>query len=416
MIAGMSYYQVLWYFVIYSFFGWCLEVIFHAVTQGKVINRGFLNGPFCPVYGFGVIGVFILVNTLSSRLPQEGIGHVNLLVLFIGGTVLATLVELIAGWLLDVLFHARWWDYSNHPFNFHGYICLSFSLVWGLAIVMVVEVLHPYINRASAAAIPERYGWPILLVIYLSLGADLVVTVLIINKLNRHLKELDRMRASMRIVSDGLSEMLAETSIKTSQKIGEEKVQAALARAELRDRTYDAVSSAMEKTAAMKEMAAEAASQAREKASMAAAVAKDKASLAAISAKEMASTAAFSAREKASTAAASAMEKASMAASSAKEKASMAASSAKEKASMAAAAAGSAKDKASAITSQARESYLEYQRRMREATQPLLKLRVFGIRRLLSAFPDVRSRDHEEALLQVKEVKEGMEKKHSTLS
>ena len=66
MICGMTYYQICWYFLIYSFGGWALEVVYHAVACGKVINRGFLNGPVCPVYGFGVLSVFAMINTIQG--------------------------------------------------------------------------------------------------------------------------------------------------------------------------------------------------------------------------------------------------------------------------------------------------------------------------------------------------------------
>ena len=123
MICGMTYFQICLYFLIYSFGGWVVEVISHAVALGKVINRGFLNGPVCPVYGFGVLSVFALLNTIQGSGRQMSDGMI-----FVFGIVLATAVELVAGWLLDVCFHARWWDYSDKPFNFHGYICLEFSL------------------------------------------------------------------------------------------------------------------------------------------------------------------------------------------------------------------------------------------------------------------------------------------------
>ena len=121
MICGMTYYQICWYFLIYSFGGWALEVVYHAVACGKVINRGFLNGPVCPVYGFGVLSVFAMINTIQGGgyLMNDGM-------IFLFGVILATAVELIAGWLLDVCFHARWWDYSSKPLNLHGYICLEF--------------------------------------------------------------------------------------------------------------------------------------------------------------------------------------------------------------------------------------------------------------------------------------------------
>lgn len=153
MICGMTYYQICWYFLIYSFGGWALEVVYHAVACGKVINRGFLNGPVCPVYGFGVLSVFAMMNTFQGSGYQLNDGMI-----FLFGVILATAVELIAGWLLDVCFHARWWDYSNKPLNFHGYICLEFSLIWGVAILLVVKVFQSFVEHHTSAHAPSIVG------------------------------------------------------------------------------------------------------------------------------------------------------------------------------------------------------------------------------------------------------------------
>lgn len=231
MICGMTYFQICLYFLFYSFGGWVVEVIFHAVALGKVINRGFLNGPVCPVYGFGVLSVFALLNTIQSggHVMSEGM-------IFVFGFVLATLVELIAGWLLDVCFHARWWDYSDKPLNFHGYICLEFSLIWGLAIVMVVKVFQKYVEN-QASHTPATWEWVVMAILYAAYFADFVVTVATIRGLNKKLTRLDKVSSDMRIVSDKLSNTLAMTTIDTVQKVGEGKVQVALAKAELRDAT-----------------------------------------------------------------------------------------------------------------------------------------------------------------------------------
>ena len=144
--------------------------------------------------------------------------------------------EMIAGWLLDVCFHARWWDYSNKPLNFHGYICLEFSLIWGLAIVMVVKVFQKYVER-QASHTPSTLEWVVMAILYAVYLADLIVTVAVIRGLNKKLTRLDKVRADLRIVSDKLSDTLATTTIDTAQKVGEGKVQVALAKAELRDAT-----------------------------------------------------------------------------------------------------------------------------------------------------------------------------------
>ena len=231
MIFGMTYFQICLYFLVYSFGGWVVEVIFHAVALGKVINRGFLNGPVCPVYGFGVLSVFALLNTIQSG------GHVmNEGMIFLFGVVLATAVELIAGWLLDVCFHARWWDYSDKPLNFHGYICLEFSLIWGLAIVMVVKVFQKYVE-AQTSHTPATWEWVVVAVLYAVYLTDFIVTVAVIQGLNKKLTRLDKVRSNLRIVSDRLSDTLATTTIDTAQKVGEGKVQAALAKAEFLDAT-----------------------------------------------------------------------------------------------------------------------------------------------------------------------------------
>ena len=230
MICGMTYYQICWYFLIYSFGGWVVEVIFHAVALGKVVNRGFLNGPVCPVYGFGVLAVFAMINTLQSSGYQMSDGMI-----FLFGIILATIVELIAGWLLDVCFHARWWDYSDKPLNFHGYICLEFSIIWGLAIVFVVKVFQKYVENHTLPHADSTFGWILLAILYCVYLADFIVTVAVIRGLNKKLTRLNKIRSDMRIVSDKISDTVANTTIDTAQVIEEGKVQTVLAKAELRE-------------------------------------------------------------------------------------------------------------------------------------------------------------------------------------
>lgn len=232
MIAGMTIYQIAWYFLIYSFLGWVVEVVFHAVHQGRIVNRGFLNGPVCPVYGFGVLAVFAVAWAIGRSAP-EGL---PLWQLFLVGMVFATLVELIAGWTLDKLFHTRWWDYSDKPLNLGGYICPEYSLIWGLAITLVVRDVQPLVRRTAADQIPADYGWIVLAVFYCAYLADLIVTVLIITGFNKRLAELDAIRLSLRTVSDKLTEDIGGGAMEATQRVQEGEVQAALARAEMGER------------------------------------------------------------------------------------------------------------------------------------------------------------------------------------
>lgn len=252
MIFGMTYYQICWYFLIYSFLGWMTEVVYQAVSKGKVINRGILNGPVCPVYGFGILAVFSFVGFM-----RENGRDLNDLEIFLFGMLLATAVELLAGWLLDILFHARWWDYSSRPFNFRGYICLQFSLLWGIAVLLVVRIFQAYIDHRAVSHIPERWGWIALGVCYALYFSDLVVTVAIIIGFNKKLRSLDQMQAGLRIVSDRLSENVGTRSLATAQKIGEVRVQAALGRAELKDAVEARTDALQERAGALQEKAGE---------------------------------------------------------------------------------------------------------------------------------------------------------------
>ena len=242
MILGMTYLNIAWYFLFYSFAGWCVEVIYHAVKCGKVINRGFLCGPVCPVYGFGMIAVFSMTKSVIPALT--GISETQLrsednlagtVIMFIGGMILTTTVELAAGWMLDTAFHARWWDYSNEPMNFRGYICVRFSIIWGCAVVAVVRIVQPLMERRSAFVFPAPCVYWFLGGLYAVYFADFVLTVMIVAGLNRRLKELDEMQKQMRRVSDALSETLGTGTIKTQQNLDESRVRLALAKAEIRD-------------------------------------------------------------------------------------------------------------------------------------------------------------------------------------
>ena len=128
-------YQAVWIFLIYAFLGWCAEVAFAAVHKGIFINRGFLNGPVCPIYGVGMLVVVTLLWGLRS----------NLILLFLGSAGLTTALEYATGWILEKFFHDKWWDYSDKPFNVKGYICLEFTILWGLAAAFIVGAVHPFV-------------------------------------------------------------------------------------------------------------------------------------------------------------------------------------------------------------------------------------------------------------------------------
>lgn len=226
----MTLYEALCFFLIYSFIGWVTEVVYHAVTLGKIMNRGFLNGPVCPVYGFGMSAVLFVFNLIGSTNP---------FIIFIEGIVLTTSIELIAGWILYTFFHARWWDYSEMPLNLGGFICPAFSLIWGFAVLAVVKIAHPAIDALTVSLIPYKILLPIMIALYLVLIVDTIVTALSLIGLNKKLAELDKISNAIRDASDKLTEKIGKSTIETTQNAQTARVQAALAKAELKDDMHD---------------------------------------------------------------------------------------------------------------------------------------------------------------------------------
>ena len=223
-VCGFSLYQVFAYFLIYSCLGWCLEVIYAAVTTGKLINRGFLNGPVCPIYGFGMVIVLFALTPLSH----------SLLLLYLGGVLLPSALELVGGWALYKLYHTRWWDYSDYPFNIGGYICLEFSLLWGVGTLIVMKLVQPIIADA-VALIPPLVGLILMFLLYAIYAADTIATAFAASDLARDLDALEKVADSMHAVSDAMTELLGTNAMAMDQKMDESRLQFKLAAAEARD-------------------------------------------------------------------------------------------------------------------------------------------------------------------------------------
>lgn len=190
-------YTYLWCFFIFAFLGWCSEVVFAAFVEKRFVNRGFLNGPLCPIYGFGVVLIDFCLRPVGNTIPA----------LLIGSMILGSALEWVAGFLLEKLFHQKWWDYSNEPHNLSGYICLKFSLLWAIAGTAVVWVIMPA-SRYLVSLMPRTVGWVLLTVLLCLIAADFTVTVVSIIGLNRKLKNLEYVSSKLKAGSDKLGEGL----------------------------------------------------------------------------------------------------------------------------------------------------------------------------------------------------------------
>lgn len=127
-------------FAIYSCAGWLFESILCSVSEHRFINRGFLNGPICPIYGAGALAAVLFLG---------GIGTIP--VLFCWGAIVCSIIEYATSWLMEKIYHARWWDYSDRFLNLNGRICVPATLLFGFFTTLVVSVIQPALTALLSA-------------------------------------------------------------------------------------------------------------------------------------------------------------------------------------------------------------------------------------------------------------------------
>ena len=169
-------------FFSYSIAGWCIEVIriFFNPKYEKFINRGFLIGPYLPIYGSGVLGITLFLNKYSNDLPA----------LFLLSTILCGLIEYSTSFTMEKLFNARWWDYSNRKFNIAGRVCLENLIPFGLAGTIIVHWINPFIINLFNK-IPIMTKSIITYSLLFIFTMDVIISFTIISKFKHSAKEID---------------------------------------------------------------------------------------------------------------------------------------------------------------------------------------------------------------------------------
>ena len=208
-------YDYLFFFAAYAFLGWCSEVCFCSIDTGKFVNRGFLNGPVCPIYGFGMVIILWCLTPLQD----------NLVVLFVGAFILTSLLEWITGWALKKIFHTSWWDYSDMPFNIGGYVCLKFSILWAFGACFIVRLVHPFIFGLMSL-LSKSAGTVLLWAVFITFAVDTLVTVFTIANLNKDLGRFQEMADRLRAGSEKFAEKLGNGAIEADAKFDAAKLDA----------------------------------------------------------------------------------------------------------------------------------------------------------------------------------------------
>ncbi|WP_058484955.1 putative ABC transporter permease [Defluviitalea phaphyphila] len=138
------FFDIIIYFALYSFIGWVIETIYNSIKKKEFVNRGFLSGPFCPIYGFGailIIQVFAVFNNSFSIVSN------NIFIQIFVAMILTTILEYITGYILEKMFNCKWWDYSDFFLNLHGRVCLQYSIYWGILSYILINLIHPIIIK-----------------------------------------------------------------------------------------------------------------------------------------------------------------------------------------------------------------------------------------------------------------------------
>lgn len=185
-----SFYEICWFFFIYSFIGWAAEVAAAAFNRKKFINRGFVSGPFCPIYGTGAVAFAVFLSELYR----------NVFFLFLGGAILASFIEFLTGALLEKIFHRKWWDYSKKRFHFEGYICLQYSLLWGMLAVVITCFVNPFL-APLIHLIPELIGTVLLWGMGILLVLDALGTAFAIWGMQKKMEQISQLTKGMGQVS-----------------------------------------------------------------------------------------------------------------------------------------------------------------------------------------------------------------------
>lgn len=198
-------FEILTYFIIYSFLGWIMESVLRSVIERKLINTGFLIGPFCPIYGIGACIMFLFLSGLKEKI----------ILLFVVSLLAMSIWEYIVGVLLEKIFKTKYWDYSDHKFNIQGRVCLTNSICWGVIGVLFVHFIHPFIQQliASINVTVLHYIVSITTIIFIT---DTVVSIIKMKNIRGTLENIEK-------INKEIKEKLKEIKVLSKEKDEDKK-------------------------------------------------------------------------------------------------------------------------------------------------------------------------------------------------
>lgn len=175
-------YTIISYLIIFSFLGWVWESCYISVRQKQLVNRGFVTGPVCTIYGFGACSLYILLRPVSF----------NYTILFFVGSLVATILEYVTAVVMEALFHTSWWDYSDQKFNYKGRICLSSSIAWGACSVMLFSFFAPWADK-FIALYSQKTGIIAITIIFIIYIVDYIFAIIAAVDVSKQIIKLENM-------------------------------------------------------------------------------------------------------------------------------------------------------------------------------------------------------------------------------
>ncbi len=204
--------QWVFFFYFYCFFGWCFESAYVSIKTRRLTNRGFMRGPFLPLYGSGAI--MMLVVSMPFR--------ENLVLTFLAGCVGATVLEYVTGVVMEALFKVRYWDYSNQKFQFQGRICLKSTLAWGGLTILMTSVVHAYVERV-VLSVPGQILTAVTFLLTAWIFADFALSFKAAMDLRDVLVKLEEAKAELGRLQKRMDVIVALTADDLEQKVKEYK-------------------------------------------------------------------------------------------------------------------------------------------------------------------------------------------------
>lgn len=209
-------FELLTYFIIYSFMGWTIESIYKSIFQKEFVNSGFLHGPFCPIYGIGALIMFLFLQDYKG----------NPVLIFCLGFVVLSTWEYIVGVFLEKVFKTKYWDYSNYKLNLQGRVCLLNSIFWGILGIIFINFIHPFI-QSKLALVDKKIIIILDIIISIYLIIDAIISSIKVMNIESKLQKIEEL-------NDKIKEKIEEIKNLQDKSEGKEKLQSLLN--ELKDR------------------------------------------------------------------------------------------------------------------------------------------------------------------------------------